>query len=205
MSRKLSFFLLIWAVLVFPIFASPGALAAQTDETHYTDHMPMPPYELYGGYSLVFRPYDHSNVNPVAGAMNGWDASLRVPLPLVGNWLGVKGDVSGDYRNDSPVFDPHAYFFLAGPQVSLHMGKSTLFAHVLVGSAHLNQNVIPSLKSGSTFAMAAGGGLDLGISRRLVWRVAGDFYNTNFQSSDATVQGVINSNGRISTGPVLRF
>jgi len=118
--------------------------------------------------------------------MNGWDASLRVPLPVVGNWLGVKGDVSGAYRNDSPVFDPHVYFFLAGPQLSLHFGKSTLFAHGLVGSAHLNQNVIPSLKSGSTFAMAAGGGLDLGISRRLVWRLTGDFYNTNFQSSDET-------------------
>jgi hypothetical protein len=200
MLRKLSFFFLIASVL-----AAPGALAAQTDQTHYTDHMPMPAWELYGGYSLVFRPYDHSNTNPVAGAMNGWDASLRVPLPVVGNWLGVKGDISGAYRNDSPVFDPHAYFFLAGPQLSLHFGKSTLFAHVLVGSAHLNQNVIPSLKSGSTFAMAAGGGLDLGISRRLVWRLTGDFYNTNFQSSDETVQGVINSNGRISTGPVLRF
>jgi len=27
--------------------------------------MPMPAWELYGGYSLVFRPYDHSNVNPL--------------------------------------------------------------------------------------------------------------------------------------------
>ncbi len=205
MLRKLFFFLLIASVLFLSFLASPTALSAQTDQAHYTDHMPMPPFELYGGYSLVLRPYDHTNADPFTGAMNGWDASLRVPLPLVGNWLGVKGDVSGAYRNDSPVFDPHAYFFLAGPQVSLHMGKSTLFAHVMVGSAHLNQNVIPSLKSGSTFAMAAGGGLDLGISRRLVWRVAGDFYNTNFQSSDATVKGVINSNGRISTGPVLRF
>src|SRR5579863_5473997 len=99
MLRKLSFFLLISSVLFLSFLASPSALAAQTDEAHYTDHMPMPPWELYGGYSLVFRPYDHSSVYPVAGAMNGWDASLRVPLPLVGNWLGVKGDVSGSYRN----------------------------------------------------------------------------------------------------------
>jgi hypothetical protein len=74
-----------------------------------------------------------------------------------------------------------------------------------VGSAHLNQQVIPSLKSGSTFAMAAGGGFDFGITHNFGWRITGDFYNTNFQSSDVTVKGIVNSNGRISTGPVLRF
>jgi hypothetical protein len=113
--------------------------------------------------------------------------------------------VSGNYRNDAPNFNPHSYFFLAGPQLSAHFRRSTLFVHGLVGSAHLNQEVIPSLKSGNTFAMAAGGGLDLGISRALAWRITGDFYNTNFQSSDVTVKGITNSNGRISTGLVLRF
>ncbi len=191
----------LFLLLLVSALGAPGLLSGQIN----TDHMPVPNYELYGGYSLLFRPYDHTQANPFSGVMNGWDASLRVPLPIVGSWLGVKGDVSGSYRNDSPVFDPHAYFFLAGPQLSLHFGKSTLFAHVMVGSAHLNQQVIPSLKSGSTFAMASGGGLDLGLSRRLVWRITGDFYNTNFQSSDATVKGVVNSNGRVSTGPVLRF
>jgi hypothetical protein len=196
MMRKLLFSLLLISAL-----AAPGFLNAQAR----TDRGPAPNYELYGGYSLVFRDYDHTQSNPFVGGMNGWDASLRVPLPIFGSWLGIKGDVSGNYRNDGPNFNPHSYFFLAGPQVSLHLGRSTLFVHGLVGSAHLNQQVIPSLKSGSTFAVAAGGGLDLGIARALAWRVSGDFYNTNFQSSSATVSGIVNSNGRISTGPVLRF
>jgi hypothetical protein len=192
---------LLFSLLLISALAVPAGLGAQVR----TNNGPAPKYELYGGYSYVFRNYDHTQVNPFVGGMNGWDASLRVPLPIVGSWLGIKGDVSGVYRNDTPVFNPHTYFFLAGPQVSAHFGRSTLFVHAMVGSAHLNQQVIPSLKSGSTYAMAAGGGLDVGISRGLAWRITGDFYNTNFQASNATVQGVINSNGRIATGPVLRF
>jgi opacity protein-like surface antigen len=192
---------LLFALLLIPALAAPAGLSAQVGPFRGS----APNYELYGGYSYVFRPYDHTQTNPFSGGMNGWDASLRVPLPVFGSWLGIKGDVSGSYRNDSPVFNPHAYFFLAGPQVSLHLGRSTLFVHGLVGSAHLNQQVIPSLKSGSTFAMAAGGGLDVGVTRNLAWRITGDFYNTNFQSSDVTVKGIVNSNGRVSTGPVLRF
>jgi opacity protein-like surface antigen len=192
---------LLLSLLLIPALAAPAALDAQV----IINHGPPPNFELYGGYSIVFRPYDETQANPFSGRMNGWDASLRVPLPVFGRWLGIKGDVSGDYRNDGPNFNPHSYFFLAGPQLSLHLGRSTLFVHGLVGSAHLNQQVIPSLKSGSTFAMAAGGGLDLGITRALAWRVAGDFYNTNFQSSDATVHGIVNSNERLTTGLVLRF
>lgn len=196
MFQKLPFLLLLISVL-----AAPAGLRAQVND----DHWPAPKYELYGGYSFLLKDYDHTNTDPTSGTMNGWDASLRVPVPVLGSWLGIKGDVSGAYRNDSPVFNPHSYFFLAGPQVSLHFGHSTLFAHVMVGSAHLNQQVIPSLKSGSTFAVAAGGGFDWGISRTLAMRITGDFYNTNFQSSDETVSGIVNSNGRIAIGPVFRF
>ncbi|MGC1463189.1 MAG: hypothetical protein WA802_13380 [Terracidiphilus sp.] len=192
---------LLLLLLFISGLAAPAGLNAQV----LINHGPPPNFELYGGYSYVFRDYDHTQANPFVGGMSGWDASLRVPLPVVGRWLGIKGDVSGNYRNDGPNFNPHSYFFLAGPQVSAHFGRSTLFVHGLLGSAHLNQEVIPSLKSGNTFAVAAGGGLDLGLSRALAWRITGDFYNTHFRSSDATVQGIVNSNGRISTGPVLRF
>jgi opacity protein-like surface antigen len=181
--------------------ALPASLNAQVR----MNQGPPPGFELYGGYSYVFRAFDSTQTNPFTGGMNGWDASLRVPVPVFGRWLGIKGDVSGSYRNDAPNFNPHSYFFLAGPQVSVHLGRSTLFVHGLVGSSHLNQDAIPALKSNNSFAVAAGGGLDVGISRAWAWRITGDFYNTNFQSSDATVHGIVNSNGRISTGPVLRF
>jgi hypothetical protein len=195
MFHKFLFLFLIASVSV------PVSLSAQAAPAHRS----APGFELYGGYSYLLRPYDRTQSNPVSGGMNGWDASLLVPLPVFGSWLGVKGDVSGSYRSDQFNFNPHSYFFLAGPQISLHLGRSTVFVHGMIGSSHLNDGVIPSLKSNSTFAVAAGGGLDIGLSRHLAWRLTGDFYNTNFQSNDIQIHQIVNSNGRVSTGPVLRF
>jgi len=196
MLKKLSFPLL--SILLVTV---PQGLSAQVSP----DGRAVPNFELYGGYSYVLRTYDHTQVNPFTGGMNGWEASLKVPVPLFGSWLGVRGDVSGSYRNDSPDFNPHSYFFLLGPQVSAHFGRSTIFLHGLVGSAHLNDSALPNLKSNNTLAVAVGGGVDLGLSRNLAWRVQGDYYNTNYQSTNANVQEIVNSNGRLSTGLVLRF
>jgi hypothetical protein len=165
-----------------------------------------PAFELYGGYSYVFRPYDSSSQTPLSGGMNGWDASLRVPLPIVPAWLGIKGDVSGSYRPGGSLdLNPHAYFFLLGPQVTVHMGRSTIFAHGLLGSAALNESALPELKSNATFALALGGGIDVGLKRNIAWRVTADYYNTHFHSSNQALQELANSNGRVSTGPVFRF
>ncbi len=163
-----------------------------------------PNFELFGGYSYVVHDLDHTNLNTVSGGISGWDASIKVPI--FGAFLGVKGDVSGHYRNDAPDFNPRAYFFVFGPQVGVHVGrKSTIFLHGMVGSAHLNQKAIPSLKSDNTLAIAAGGGFDIGLTRNWAWRFSGDYYNTHFQSGDNTVSGIVNSNFRVATGPVLRF
>jgi len=76
----------------------------------------------------------------------------------------------------------------------------------LMGSAHLNNSALPSLTSNSTFALALGGGVDFALpGRRLAWRVSLDYYNTHFQSSDSAVRQIVNSNGRVTTGPVFRF
>lgn len=192
---------LLCSLLLAPALLAPASLIAQAAP----DRRSTPGFELYGGYSYVFRSYDYTQDFPVSGGMNGWDASLKVPSPIFGSWLGIKGDVSGSYRNDSPDFNPKSYFFLLGPQVSIHLGRSTLFAHGLVGSSHLNQQALPSLQSNNTLAIAVGAGLDAGLSRHWAWRVTGDFYNTNFQSTDNQIHNIVNSNGRISTGPVFRF
>lgn len=162
-----------------------------------------PNMELYGGYSYVFRTYNPSTFVASTSGMNGWDASFKVPV--MGTFLGVKGDVSGFYRNDQPNFNPKAYFFLLGPQASMHMGRSTVFVHGMVGSAHLTSDALPNLRSDNTFAVAVGGGLDAGISRNLAWRVTGDYYNTHYKATNQNFNEIINSNGRISTGPVIRF
>jgi hypothetical protein len=198
MLRKFPFLLPLVAA-----FCVPGLVCAQAGQSGFG----APPFELYGGYSYNFVPYDSTSQTPIGGGMNGWDSSLRVPLPMLPEWLGVKGDVSGGYRSDSSLdLNPHAYFFLLGPQITAHTGRTTLWVHGLLGSAHLNNAALPSLTSNSTFALALGGGADFALAhRRLAWRVSFDYFNTHFHSSDGAVNQIANSNGRVTTGPVFRF
>jgi opacity protein-like surface antigen len=195
MSRKVFSSFLLAAMAAAPICVHAQSAAEARNGT--------PNLELYGGYSYVFRTYNPTTTTVSTSGMNGWDASFKVPL--LGAFLGIKGDVSGFYRNDSPNFNPKAYFFLVGPQVGFHMGRSTVFAHGMVGSAHLTSSALPNLEDDNTFAVAAGGGLDVGISRNLAWRVTGDYYNTNYKATNRNFNEIVNSNGRISTGPVIRF
>ena len=185
------------------VLAIPAGMRAQARPDTY--HTPTPNFELYGGYSYVFRTYNPTSNTIATSGRNGWDASFKVPV--FGSFLGIKGDVSGSYLNNShdPNLNPKAYFFLLGPQVSIPVGRSRLFAHGMVGSAHVTQNAIPNLRSDNTFAVAVGAGLDAGINRFLAWRVTGDYYNTHYRATSQNVREILNSNGRISTGPVIRF
>jgi hypothetical protein len=186
------------------VFAVPAGVFAQA----YPDSRwggGTPNFELYGGYSYVFRTFNPNSTTTAFSGRNGWDASFKVPL--FGSFLGVKGDVSGSYLNNDldPNFNVKALTFLIGPQVSVHLGRSTLFAHGMVGSAHLSQKPLPDLRSDNTLAVAVGAGLDLGFSRHFAWRITGDYFNTHYQATDQNVREILNSNGRVSTGPVLRF
>jgi hypothetical protein len=186
------------------VLAAPAGMDAQaTPDTR--NFGPTPNFELYGGYSYIFRTYNPTSTTFATTGRNGWDTSFKVPV--FGTFLGVKGDVSGSYLNNSgdPNLNPKAFFFLLGPQVSVHLGRSTVFAHGMVGSAHVSQNAIPNLRSDNSLAVAVGGGLDAGINRWFAWRVTGDYYNTHYQATNQNLREILNSNGRISTGPVVRF
>ena len=185
------------------LIAMPAGLSAQAHpESRFGG---APNFELYGGYSFVFRTFNPTSTSTAVTGSNGWDASFKVPL--FGSFLGVKGDVSGSYLNDDldPNLNPKSLIFLLGPQISGHLGRSTLFAHGMVGSAHLTEKPLPDLRSDTTFAVAVGAGLDLGVSRFFAWRITGDYFNTHYQATDQNIREILNSNGRISTGPVIRF
>ena len=200
----------ILPLLAFSAMAAsaPLMLAGQTAPQHQAPAN----NEIFGGYSYSFRAYDHTQDNPVSGGMNGWEASAKFAIPRT-RLLGIKVDGSGYYRTDNYAgesfvgYRPQAYFFLAGPQISLPMGRYTVFADVLVGEGHLNSGdqSIPSLASSFAFSEAAGGGVDVGLTRRLAWRVGGEFLHSGFSSSDNQIHGYVSSNGRIATGLVVRF
>ena len=196
MQRK---FLLIG--LLVSALALPASLRAQVagPQPQY-----VPPFDLYGGFSYVFTQYGGTLNNVGTYGMNGWDASLKVPLFT--SWLGVKGDVSGRYNNESePNFNPKSYTFLLGPEVSIPLGKSKLFVHGLVGSSRVSDGALPNLKTDNVLAVAVGAGLDAGITPHFAWRVTGDYFNTHYSATNNNVREILNSNGRISTGPVFRF
>jgi opacity protein-like surface antigen len=190
-------------LIVAGVLTVPAGLYAQAQPESRSGGTPN--FELYGGYSYVFRTFNPTSNSTAVTGRNGWDASFKVPV--FGSFLGVKGDVSGSYLNDDldPNLKPKSLIFLVGPQVSVHLAKSTLFAHGMVGSAHLTQKPLPDLRSDTTFAVAVGAGLDVGLARNLAWRITGDYFNTHYQATDQNIREILNSNGRISTGPVIRF
>src|ERR1017187_8754637 len=103
MFRKIYLLILLTSAL-----ALPASIKAQDTAPN---HMPTPNFDLYGGYSYVFSEYGTPPGSITTHGMNGWDASLKVPLFT--SCLGIKGDVSGFYNNDnSPNFNPKAYYFL---------------------------------------------------------------------------------------------
>jgi hypothetical protein len=158
----------------------------------------VPNIDLYGGYSYVFNSFYAVN----SGGMSGWDAAAK--FPVWRSFFGIKGDVSGFNKKGALDVSTKNMFILVGPQVGMHISTSTVFLHGMLGSAHLTNDVQGS-DSHNSFALAVGAGLDAGMSRRLAWRVTGDFYNTHFQNSSNNIAEVKNSTGRFSTGPVFRF
>ncbi len=176
----------------------------------------VPSSELFAGYSYATQSYDKTQSNPVSGGMYGGQASYKFRiLP----WVGLKFDASY-YTVQHQYTNPQIYFFLAGPQLSQHFGRYNLFVHGLVGIAHLNganpvTNFVPlsgnnaglPLNSNYTVAAAIGGGVDRAFNRFFAWRITGDFLHTNFTAGgiEKNQLQLISGNGRISTGPVLRF
>jgi len=120
------------------------------------------------------------------------------------------GTISGTFRNRLQFYN-----FLAGPQYKFRNNKRVEpFARALFGVAHIRNNIdtTTTTTTGSTtsnvtnnfrdtstdFAMAIGGGLDVGVSDRVAVRVIQLDYNPVFQS-DRTINNTIgnfNINGR---------
>jgi hypothetical protein len=106
--------------------------------------------------------------------------------------------------------------------VTAGFGRSAVFAHALFGAAHsslgagVNVPIIGGISTGLTsanaFAMAFGGGIDIGMTRHFAIRaVQVDYIRTQFNSIDALTSGLSSSLGnrqnsfRYSSGIVFRF
>jgi peptidoglycan-associated lipoprotein len=114
------------------------------------------------------------------------------------------------------------YNFLFGPSVSANAGRLGLFGHALFGeslsrlSAGISVPILggltTSVTSANSFAMAFGGGVDIGLTRHIALRAGQfDYLRTQFTPTEALANGLSSSsNGRQNSfryagGIVFRF
>jgi hypothetical protein len=173
------------AAILLVILASVSVARAQTP----------PAFELYGGYDYV-----RFNVNAnVAGQppsqtfnANGGGGQL---IYNVNNWLGVLGDVGGYWATNSTA-QGAVIPYLFGPRANLRRGALTLFTQVLLGGAATSSGIEESGWQ-THFAMAAGGGIDVRVSKHFSIRPAeAEYFMTTIPDGLNNRQ----NNFRFSTG-----
>jgi opacity protein-like surface antigen len=133
--------------------------------------------------------------------LNGWNAGAAVNATC---WLGLVGDISGTYG--TPVVSgnnitSHVYNYVFGPRINLRNStRFTPFAEALFGASHqsLLSNSAGLNTSFNQFAMALGGGVDVGITKHVAIRGRGDYVLTDSH-------GVSQNNASVSAGLVWRF
>ena len=158
---------------------------------------PAGPNEFYAGYGLLAN-------SSSGGPVNGWRAavggSLRGSLGVTVCALGFYSTSSGASQSEHTV--------LAGPQWSRHHARESFLVHGLVGVGYVNGSipVDPSRpKLNFSFAVLAGAGLDTPFSRRLAWRIEGDYLRLQFNPASDQIHNLVGNFAHISTGLVRRF
>lgn len=161
-----------------------------------------PKFELYAGYDYVrfnvtakvtgFPPSQSFNAN-VGGGQFEYKPN---------NWFGIVGDMSGyGVMGSNSQLAAGAFSYLFGPRINLGHGKITPFTQVLLGGIWATSG-IGGGGSQSHFAMTAGGGVDLKVSRHIAIRlVQAEYFMTKFPDGLNNRQ----NNFRFSTGIVFRF
>ena len=173
--RKASFVLILLLLLSLP------AIAQET-----------PKAEVFGGYSYA------------GGNFHGWNASVT---GNVNKWFGVTADFSGHYGGsiDEDGFDErqrvHSYLF--GPRFSARKKRVTAFAHTLAGGSRLKTELTGFgqrfIFTDTSFALVAGGGLDIKVNDHVAIRaIQIDYLRTGFFNETQ-------NKGRIAFGVVFRF
>jgi outer membrane protein OmpA-like peptidoglycan-associated protein len=166
----------------------------------------LPRYEVALMYQYInFRPGDpFNNFNNHGGKGEFTFNPSR--------WLGLTFEAGGTLytRDITPLGGQSSVSgglmtFLAGPRLNLRrFDRFVPFAEVLIGAANAGGS-LTGAASQNTFALAAGGGVDIVLWKNIAWRFAQiDYLQTNFSGPALNVNARQNSL-RAATGIVLRF
>ena len=180
-----------------------------------------PRAELFLGYSYLQAVPKLAAGNRLVW-LNGGSASIAYNL---NRYLGIVADV-GDYTNSEIRFQG-AYgatvdvndanggviSYLFGPRISFRKySRITPFVQGLFGGAHASEITLANctfsctlLPAENTFALAAGGGIDVRVKRHFAIRVIqAEYVMTRFKDYDTGTTAMQNDM-RLSSGIVLRF
>jgi outer membrane protein OmpA-like peptidoglycan-associated protein/opacity protein-like surface antigen len=126
----------------------------------------------------------------------------------INNWLSVDGQFSGTHASDISVLgqDLTLTTYTFGPRFSYRKHRLTPYGQVLVGAAHGSDSYFPSATSSSTsatsFAVSAGGGLDIDLTSRFAIRaIDAQYLKTSFPNGTDNSQNHL----MIGAGIVIKF
>jgi outer membrane protein OmpA-like peptidoglycan-associated protein len=166
-----------------------------------------PKFELAGMFQYVnFAPGD-----PFAN-FNTYGSTLSLTYNA-SRWIGLTAELGGYHfsRDLSPLTGTtqsaggSLYSYLFGPRLNLRKYEHFVpFAEMLVGGVH-GSAAMNGSQTQDNFALAPGGGVDIVLTKNLVWRFAElNYFMTNFSGSGVGATGRQN-NFRAGTGIVARF
>ena len=193
----------LWAIPAAPRTTPfPGPQAATTTKDTRPPGKLLPRFEINGGYSYInFDPGDPFRNFNNHGGTGGFTYNANRVLGLTAEVGGYNGhrDVNGVRQSASLT----SYLF--GPRLNLRMFDHFVpFAEFLFGGANGNLGFTGD-QSQNAFALAAGGGVDVVLTKNLAWRFAQiDYLMTNFSGPSLNANARQN-NLRLGSGLVLRF
>jgi outer membrane protein OmpA-like peptidoglycan-associated protein/opacity protein-like surface antigen len=222
---RLSLRMFAVSVIAFFLFPASQMRAQGPVASPYSNHpyFGTPDAELFLGYSYLRAIPAPSDGNRLVW-LHGGDASIAFNL---NRYVGIVGDFSGfdnsetrlaaTGANSSKVVDSSgtAYTYLLGPRLSFrNNGRLTPFVQALFGGIHAGEVTLDSgctgagckvLPTEGSFAMTAGGGLDIRVHRHFAFRIIqAEYLMTRFDNQDTGESGSQNDM-RLSSGVVFRF
>jgi len=182
-------------------------------EAHYGP----PKVELFLGYSYLRAVPSISEDNRLAW-LNGGSASIAFNF---NRYLGIVGDFGGFNDTEIRLFGTNStsapgssgtvYTYLFGPRLSFrNHSRITPFVQALFGGVHASEVTLSGcsctlLPSEDTFAMTAGGGLDVRVHRHFAIRILqAEYLMTRFENRNTGANAGQNDI-RLSSGIVFRF
>ena len=142
--------------------------------------------------------YSYFRITEGAAGSNFNGASLSVAGNF-NSWLGIVGDTGGYWTKESGITG-RVFTYTFGPRISFRSNsRVTPFAQVLVGGARVSVTGGGGGGALNSFALGAGGGLDIKASEHIAIRVVqAEYFFTHFAGSRQ-------NNARVSAGIVFRF